>query len=245
MLEFLERLHRSTSLDEVCAHLCEAMNGFGFDRLIYGFSQYISDNSLGQLDDLIVLSNHDPAYLRPYLEQGMFRRSAMVRWGLDHDGVQSWSWLDSRKDELTEAEREVVEFNRKFGIVAGFSISLRGAMNRSRGIIGLAARRDLSHADAEKIWAEHGREIHMMCQMAHLKILSLPHTGQRRTLTSRQREVLEWVSEGKTTHDIATIMDLTPATVEKHLRLAREKLQVETTAQAVLKATLHNQIFVL
>ena len=64
-------------------------------------------------------------------------------------------------------------------------------------------------------------------------------------LTNRQREVLEWVGDGKTTQDIATIMDLTPATVEKHLRLARESLDVETTAQAVLKASFQNQIFLL
>jgi LuxR family transcriptional regulator len=44
--------------------------------------------------------------------------------------------------------------------------------------------------------------------------------------------------------DIATIMGLTPATVEKHLRLAREALNVDTTAQAVLKAALQNQMFI-
>jgi LuxR family transcriptional regulator len=38
-------------------------------------------------------------------------------------------------------------------------------------------------------------------------------------------------------------MGLTPATIEKHLRLARDALEVETTAQAVLKASMQNQIF--
>jgi hypothetical protein len=41
------------------------------------------------------------------------------------------------------------------------------------------------------------------------------------------------------------IMGLTSATVEKHLRLAREALAVDTTAQAVLKASFSNQMFVL
>ena len=44
---------------------------------------------------------------------------------------------------------------------------------------------------------------------------------------------------------IAILMGLTTATVEKHLRLAREALSVETTAQAVLKAALHNQMFIM
>ena len=51
--------------------------------------------------------------------------------------------------------------------------------------------------------------------------------------------------DGKTTQDIAFLLGLTAATVEKHLRLAREALDVDTTAQAVLKAAFYNQMFVL
>ena len=76
-------------------------------------------------------------------------------------------------------------------------------------------------------------------------ILTLPYTAPNRALTSRQREVLEWVGDGKTAQDIGLIMGLTAATVEKHLRLAREALAVDTTAQAVLKAAFANQMFVL
>ena len=56
---------------------------------------------------------------------------------------------------------------------------------------------------------------------------------------------MEWVSDGKTTADIAVLMGLTVATVEKHLRNAREAMNAETTAQAVMKATLQNQIFAM
>jgi LuxR family transcriptional regulator len=38
---------------------------------------------------------------------------------------------------------------------------------------------------------------------------------------------------------------LNPATVEKHLRLAREALDVDTTAQAILKASTQNQFFLI
>ena len=37
--------------------------------------------------------------------------------------------------------------------------------------------------------------------MAHLRILSLPYTAPGRSLTKRQREVLEWVGDGKTMQD--------------------------------------------
>jgi LuxR family transcriptional regulator len=62
-------------------------------------------------------------------------------------------------------------------------------------------------------------------------------------LTQRQRETLEWVADGKTMQDVGLLMGVSPAMVEKHLRLARDALDVETTAQAVAKAALLNMIF--
>jgi DNA-binding CsgD family transcriptional regulator len=82
----------------------------------------------------------------------------------------------------------------------------------------------------------------VMNNVFHLKLLTLPYSGSRQ-LTQRQREVLQWVGDGKTAQDIGLLMGLTAATVEKHLRLAREALDVETTAQAVLKAAFYNQMF--
>ena len=64
-------------------------------------------------------------------------------------------------------------------------------------------------------------------------------------LTKRQKEVLGWIGDGKTIQVTAILLGLTPATVEKHLRLARRALDVETTAQAVLRANFHNQIFLV
>ncbi len=86
-------------------------------------------------------------------------------------------------------------------------------------------------------------EIFRLNHIAHLKITSLPETNHGRSLTKRQREVLQWVADGKTIQDIATIMGLSLATIEKHLKLARDALNVETTAQAVMKASTNNQLF--
>ena len=109
----------------------------------------------------------------------------------------------------------------------------------------LCARTGLNQDDVDAVWDEHGDEILLMNNIAHLKILTLPYSSPTRSLTPRQREALEWVGDGKTTQDIALLMGLTSATVEKHLRLARASLSVETTAQAVLKAALQNQMFVI
>ena len=134
--------------------------------------------------------------------------------------------------------------NKEFGVLAGYTISFPDPSPRQKAASGLTAKPGMSQCDVEEIWARSGTEIEVIVQVAHLKLASLPMPMAQRRLSKRQREALEWVSEGKTTQDVATIMGLTSATVEKHLRKAREALQVETTAQAVMKASQQRQIFV-
>lgn len=89
---------------------------------------------------------------------------------------------------------------------------------------------------------ESPRDRHADRDHAHADGHDLP-TSPALGPTPRQREVLEWTSAGKTVAEVATILGLTPATVEKHLRLARDALDAGSTAQAILKAHVTNQIF--
>jgi DNA-binding CsgD family transcriptional regulator len=62
--------------------------------------------------------------------------------------------------------------------------------------------------------------------------------SQELGLTSREGEVLSWLSKGKTNRDIAQILGLSPRTVDKHLEQIYAKLGVEnrTAAAAVANA---------
>lgn len=239
----------------ITAHSVEAlwdmhtrhMARYGFDRLIYGFTRYMTPNSLGDPDDFVLLSNHEQAYMDRFMGEGLYFHAPMVRWALENDGARSWSLLQDMIEigALTPEERKVIEFNRSMNVVAGYSISFKSVSSRAKGAIALTARPGMTQAEVDEVWARHGEDILLLNNLTHLRILTLPYTGPARTLTSRQREVLEWVGDGKTVQDTALLMGLTTPTVEKHLRLARQALNVETTAQAVLKAAFQNQIFVV
>ena len=133
--------------------------------------------------------------------------------------------------------------NIAIGVTAGISISFPEASARAKGAMGLIANPGLSTEDVERIWAANQPEIIAVAHMMHLKIIQLPQLSRTRALSPRQREALEWVADGKTTQDVALLMGVSAAMVEKHLRLAREALAVETTAQAVAKGALLNMIF--
>lgn len=243
----LNALLNAPSIEELWNMHTARMADYGFDRLIYGYTRYRTATSLGDPDDFVLLSNHAPDYLDVFIGEGLYFHAPMVRWALDNEGACSWSVLTRMMETqtLSAEERKVLDFNISKNVHAGYSISFKSVSPRTKGAIALTARKDMSQQKADAIWEKHGEDIVLLNNLAHLRILSLPYTAPGRTLTKRQKEVLGWVGDGKTIQDIALLMKLTPATVEKHLRLAREVLSVETTAQAVLKAAFQNQMFIL
>jgi LuxR family transcriptional regulator, quorum-sensing system regulator BjaR1 len=61
--------------------------------------------------------------------------------------------------------------------------------------------------------------------------------GRRhRLLTERQRDILAWAAEGKTSWEIGEILATSERTVNWHFEAAKRKLDAVTRTQAVIKA---------
>lgn len=244
-MDRLKDVCECVNLQQVWQIKRDTFKSYGFDRIIYGYSRFFTPNSFGPREDILLLSNHDPEYLKYYTNDEMYFHSPMALWAADNTGACSWRWIHENLGLMGESQKAVLDINRKMHVTAGYTISFPTATSRTRGVLAVTGRRDMDQDQVDEIWAEHGRDFEVFANVTHLKMISLPIETLRQPLTPRQREALEWVSDGKTTQDIATIMSVSTATVEKHLRIAREKLGVDSTAQAVAKASFFNQIHVL
>ncbi len=235
------------SVEELWAHHTEKMASYGFDRLFYAYTCFQTANTLSDPEDALVLTNHPADYVDAYVTKGLFRDGPMLNWATRNVGSTSWSVVRARMEaaDLTPGQRHVLDLNREYGVSAGYTIAFPMAIKRAAAGIGLTARRGITQEEVDALWDSKGEEIEIINQVAHLCIAHLPATGQNRVLTRRQSEVLELVADGKSVQDISVLLDRKPATVDKHLRGARDALGVETTAQAVRKASVLNQIFVL
>ncbi len=240
----LLRMTRITELDDLWSLLQDRLAAYGFDNVMYAATRFRTANGTGDLADAMILSNYAPAFEAGYLDGGLFRDAPMVRWGMANVGTLSWSHIarDAAEGRLPPSAMRVVEHNRRHGVVAGYGISFPRVSLRTGHGIGLGSS-TLSQAEVDAMWAREGSWIELLCHVAHLTLISLPYGLRGRSLTPRQREVLELVADGKTIQDVAQILGRNPATVEKHLRLARDALGVDTTAQAVVKATAQNQFY--
>lgn len=241
----LSAVMASGSIEEVWALHCERMREFGFDRLLYGFTRFKTKSSFGDRQDALILSNHDPQYLETFLAEDLFRDAPMTRWAEHNAGACSWSLRAtlSQNGGLSQNAGLVLDLNERFGVRAGFTISFKDLVPGGFGAIGLAAQPGLSQEKVDQLLETHGDELLLYNNTVHLRVLTLPSPNHNR-LTDRQREVLEWIARGKTVAEVGALIGRKPATVEKHLRLARGALNADTTAQAVLKASVQNQIFV-
>jgi LuxR family transcriptional regulator len=245
VLALLGRIAAAETVDAVWTEVTAHFAPLGFRRVNYGLTRFRREGSIGDPDDALYLTTNDADYARHYFKGGFYTRTPIYRWLMRNTGVCTFRWVQEAyaAGRLHPEEAAAVEFNARHGIVAGIAISFPEMTNRTKGAFGLTADAGMTHDDVDRIWARDGEGILAIANMMHMRIVALPAAQVRRALTSRQREVLEWSADGKTVADIAVILGVSAAVVEKHLRLAREALNVDTTAQAVAKAVLMNLIF--
>ncbi len=245
VLALLNRIAVSGMIDEAWGLATDHFASLGFKRVNYGFTRFRHVKTIGDPDDALFLSTCDADYVKRYFQGGFYAKTPVFRWAERSSGACTWTWVRDAYEagRLSNEEAEAVRQNAAMGVGAGMSISFSEVSARSKGALGLIADAGLSHEDVDRIFAGRREEILAVSHMMHLAIVHLPQLSRHRALSPRQREALEWVADGKTTQDVALLMGVSPAMVEKHLRLAREALAVETTAQAVAKGAFLNMIF--
>lgn len=242
----LDAILRATDMETVWALICRFLQSRGFDGVIYGYSPQTSGANLGSREDFLLLSTLDREFMQELVDRGYYSESVTFNWALENIGIASWKMTaEDAEFENFQSSPEALAFFQRFGMVAGCTIGFPPGRARGRAVMALVAGGGRSQDEVDALLERLGREIFVATTVAHRSLTNFPYLDDKRSLTRRQREVLEWVAEGKSVADVARILDIAQPTVEKHLRLARETLGVATTAHAVIKATLLNQMFMI
>lgn len=239
------RIAEAPGVEAVWTLATDYFRAAGFSRVNYGYTRFLHGNGIGNPADAMFLTTASPDYATRYFAGGFYARTPAFKWAQANTGACTWKWVREAMEagRLTPDELAALRQNATMGVRAGITISFPEASARAKGAMGLIADPELTEEDVERIFASQGKALQAVAQVMHLKLVQMPFSARKRALTSRQREVLEWVAGGKTAQDVATLMQISLAMVEKHLKLAREALDADTTVQAVAKATLLNLIF--
>lgn len=180
------------------------------------------------------VSNYAPAWQERYFELDYARIDPVVSTGRAKMEPFAWSAADPRQTIPKSVRRFYAEAG-DFGIRSGISIPVRTAFGHM-SMLTLASRKEaLSlELDIDQIAAVTAATL----LHARLQRHEIEPTAQANVeLTAKQALCLAWSAEGKTMRDIATIENMSYATVNFHLNNARRTLDAGSLAQATAIAT--------
>jgi len=157
--------------------------------------------------------NNDPVRIEAEqrLERGI--RNMFILW-------------DSYDRELSPEELHIIERRKFFGLNYGFSIFSDSKPKDFSFLV--------SFADSKKQVDERTAVV-MNILMPHLTVIRkrLEMIKLVSSLTDREKEVADWIADGKTSWEIATIMPISENTVKFHTKRIFHKLGVSNKQQAI------------
>lgn len=146
-----------------------------------------------------------------------------------HRGFISWN------DELFSATPDFWDAARDHGLVNGVT---QTAMAPGRAL-GFLSASNLRSQDAWLSEDELAMRLHYLADlsmMALLRINSPSMTGLEMKFSKREREILQWTAEGKTSSEIAMILSISENTVNFHQKNMQKKFNAPNKTQVACYA---------
>ncbi|WP_104667844.1 autoinducer binding domain-containing protein [Ensifer adhaerens] len=217
------QVQASSDMNEFLAHLA---GGAGFDHYAY-LRAHPNDN--------FVATDYPAEWQERYFAQSYMMIDPVVTAAKRGTQVFRWSVDDLRPRASRELRRFYTEA-ADFGLKKGLTVSVSAGFGRFAILTFTSS--SLSGAGGCIVGETSGLGItaaaylhSRMRHMEHLQSNGLP------PFSARELACLKWASEGKTTIEIAKILDLSYTCVRRNLRSAMEKLGVCRLPQATATAT--------
>jgi LuxR family quorum-sensing transcriptional regulator LasR len=226
----LTKLVESADPDAWAGTLFSLAHAHGFDKVCYG----LVPSRHAKLENAFMCSNFAPKWRERYTAD----RLAYVDPTVSHCLASTLPLIWAPGTFRAPGERELYEEACGFGIRAGVTLPVHGP-NGEFGVIsfvtGTAAEGEFHRAAHEVLPALALVRDYVFASSARF---CSPAPGQDPLprLTRRELEVLNWAMAGKSSWEISKITSCSEATVNFHMANVRQKFNVNTRQQAVVKA---------
>lgn len=145
---------------------------------------------------------------------------------LDKNEPVSFIIWDSYDCELSALEQKIIERRNLFGLNFGCSVYTNSQSKDFMFLISLASRTNRADKKTEIL---SGLLIqHMMTARKRLDTTALVSS-----LTNREKAVADWILDGKTNWEIATILNISENTVKYHVKNIYSKLNVSGRQEVI------------
>jgi len=224
--ELLYTVQVAENIENLSGTLGKAANLLGFDFFAYGFKSPYPLTS----PKIDMINNYPSGWCETYCQNEYLNVDPTVQHGLQSTLPVYWS------DNLFSSIRPLWEDAQSFGLNHGWAQSCRDA-NGNIGMLTLA-RSDEEISCSELV--AKSAQFNWLVQLAHVSYSEQMKTTQKNTskLTAREIDILRWTAEGKSSGDIAIILNISGRTVNFHVNNVLSKLNSANKTSAVVQAAL-------
>ncbi len=215
----------------------DAELGVFFDKLLqeYGLKSlaYLGSGLLaGPEQNPYLAVTYTSDWVEHYKAQRFVKVDPAVQVGLRRMVPVDWDEFDKTSTDVQRLFGEA----REFGLGRrGISLPIHGR-GGDRALVSITS--DAKDREWQTLRLEYMRDFQILALHLHQAILRMEGISgvDRRALSPRERECLQWTAEGKTCWECAVILGLSERTVRFYLETARHKLGAANTTHAIMIA---------
>lgn len=164
-----------------------------------------------------------------YLERSYVEIDPVIQYHFGSFETQVWS--DTFRRSTTDPVKEFIDHARSFGLAQGVTLGVPFPNHRGGSLFSFAGN---AVPDASR----HLAVLEYLVPHLHVALtrIAFPPIVANESLSLREREVLEWMKEGKTSWEISHILNISERTVNFHVRNILTKLHASTRGHAIALA---------
>lgn len=186
---------------------------------------------------VIQAGNAPRPWFEAYVSQDFAGLDPWIRHAQAHSNP--WMWAAAGQQAPAPFWQEALRHGMNYGCTL--------PVRTGHGIIGAMTLARAQGAVSLGEFEEKSGELLSFCQSLHDILLKrrLPQLFHRpdSQLSERERTILQWTADGKTSSEIALILGLTKRTINFHVAKATLKLNSTNKTQAALKAAVLGMLF--
>lgn len=214
---------------EFSLRLAAATRRCGFEMFVVGLEVKKSDGTVVHH----VTSAYPAAWQKLYAERNYVAQDPTVAYCQSHIEPLIWS------ESIFGLARALPlwEEARSYGIGFGMSVPVHERIG-TKSMLSLVRDRPLDDDPREKVELLAAAQVLSSCAHFAASRLIVNKLKEFRipSLTSKERDCLRWVAQGKTSWEVGQIMNIAEPTVVFHLKNLMKKLDVVNRAQALAVA---------
>jgi len=229
-IRFIHDLDRARNVEDISSQLLRHLSQIGATHVVSGTFPPDGPDRRRQLSHAL-FNTWPSSWLERYLARGYLLKDPIMLRSKAKADPFFWDELAPFMD-VDPLGRRIVEEAREFGLVQGFSAAIQTLDGQTVGF-SLAGRQIETDPDLRGM-------LSLIASYAIGRAIALQQefSDQVRqiALSTREREALQWASEGKADWEIGEIMSISEHGADKHMRSARSKLGAINRTQAVAEA---------